>query len=131
MLLTVNICVLSPAYIPVQARRSLAHPPIEAVPAVKPAPSPQQAKSSRPQNGRTKVDWPPAVRQYVQRSFVPELQIPNISREEMEAKLKQVITDAAESDNLTNIDWEALPLPQHMIQNERNKLSASSMSPWA
>jgi hypothetical protein len=103
---------------------------MEAVPAVKAAPTPQHAKSSRPQNGRPKVDWPPAVRQYVQRSFVPEYQIPNISREEMEAKLKQVITDAAETDNLTNIDWEALPLPQEMIQNERNKTAASSVPTW-
>lgn len=44
----------------------------------------------------------------------------------MEIKLKQVITDAAESNNLSNVDWEALPLPQEMIQNERNQNSTAT-----
>ena len=37
----------------------------------------------------------------------------------MEMMLKKVISDAAENDRLTSIDWEALPLPQQMIHNER------------
>lgn len=37
----------------------------------------------------------------------------------MEMMLKKVISDAAETDRLTSIDWEALPLPQQMIHNER------------
>ena len=40
----------------------------------------------------------------------------------MEAKLKAVITNAAERDQLHAIDWETLPLPQVMIQNERNSI---------
>lgn len=40
----------------------------------------------------------------------------------MEAKLKQVITEAAENNMLETIDWDNLPLPQVMIQNERNRI---------
>ncbi|KAK2742269.1 hypothetical protein FQN55_007938 [Onygenales sp. PD_40] len=123
----------SPAYIPVQARRSLAHPPSEATTTSKlDTPEPSAPKPASSQPAKPKVDWPAAVRQYVRRSFIPEFQIPSVSRQEMEAKLKQIITDAAESDNLFNVDWEALPLPQQMIQNERNRVLTSSVpSPWA
>lgn len=58
---------------------------------------------------------------YVQRCFVPENQIAGIGRQDLEKKLKQVITDAAESSNLSNINWEAMPLPQEMLRDERNK----------
>ena len=68
---------------------------------------------------KEKVDWPPAVRQYVQRCFVPENMIKGISREDMEAKLKSVITQAAESNNLHSVNWADLPLPQQMLQEER------------
>jgi hypothetical protein len=69
----------------------------------------------------------------VQRSFVPEYQIAGISRQELEQKLKQVITEAAASDILDTVDWDTLPLPQVMIQNERNKALTNPMvsSPWA
>ena len=39
----------------------------------------------------------------------------------MEAKLKKVITEAAESGNLHDVNWDELPLPQQMIQEERNR----------
>lgn len=68
------------------------------------------------------MEWPPAVRQYVQRCFVPEQQITGVSRQDMETKLKQVITQAAENNQLEIIDWDSLPLPQVMIANDRNKL---------
>jgi hypothetical protein len=49
----------------------------------------------------------------------------------METKLKKVITDAAESNSLPTIDWENLPLPQEMIQSERNRRpKTSTTSPW-
>lgn len=66
---------------------------------------------------------------YVQRSFVPENQIASVSRGEMETKLKAVITEAAQSDNLETIDWDSLPLPQVMIQNERNRVLTSGKTP--
>jgi hypothetical protein len=70
---------------------------------------------------KKKINWPPAVRQYVQRCFTPEAMVKGITKEEMEAKLKKVITDAAESGNLNNVNWAELPLPQQMIQEERNQ----------
>ncbi|PGH06423.1 hypothetical protein GX51_02435 [Blastomyces parvus] len=119
----------SPAYIPVQARRSLAHHAPEPIATSKTEPrEPSSPKSADPKAGKSKIDWPPAVRQYVQRSFVPEFQIASVSRMDMEQKLKQVITEAAESGNLHNVDWENLPLPQQMIQNERNKILTSSVT---
>ena len=49
----------------------------------------------------------------------------------METRLKKVISDAAESDNLTIIDWEALPLPQQMIQTERVMFAQNTANtPW-
>ncbi|KAL2361072.1 hypothetical protein RJZ56_006066 [Blastomyces dermatitidis] len=117
----------SPAYIPVQARRSLAHHAPEPTTVAKTESRELSSpKSTDPKAGKSKIDWPPAVRQYVQRSFVPEFQIASVSRMDMEQKLKQVITEAAESGNLHNVDWENLPLPQQMIQNERNKILTSA-----
>ncbi|KAG5296376.1 SAC3/GANP domain-containing protein [Histoplasma capsulatum G186AR] len=120
---------VSPAYIPVQARRSLAHHTSESTTAkTEPRESSSSPKTADSKTGKSKIDWPPAVRQYVQRSFVPEFQIASVSRMEMEQKLKQVITEAAENGNLYNVDWENLPLPQQMIQNERNKILTSALS---
>ena len=34
-------------------------------------------------------------------------------------KLKKIISDAAESDTLLDVDWNNLPLPQRMLQTER------------
>ncbi|KAL9625735.1 MAG: hypothetical protein Q9160_000055 [Pyrenula sp. 1 TL-2023] len=81
---------------------------------------------------KKRVDWPPAVRQYVQRSFVPEAAIDGISKQEMEIKLKRVITEAAESDSLNNVDWARLPLPQQMLQDEKNRaiLAPQVLSNW-
>lgn len=78
------------------------------------------------------MEWSAPVRSYVQRSFVPENQIPGISRQELEQKLKQIITAAAEGKNIDAIDWDKRPLPQVMIQNERNQILTNPMvsSPW-
>lgn len=48
----------------------------------------------------------------------------------MESKLKAVITDAAQGDTLDSIDWDSLPLPQVMVQNERNRVLTSGSSDW-
>lgn len=81
---------------------------------------------------RKRVEWPSPVRSYVQRSFDQGSQIPSVSRQELEKKLKQVITEAAQSDSLETVDWNSLPLPQIMIQNERNSVLTHSLtsSPW-
>jgi hypothetical protein len=64
------------------------------------------------------MEFPPAVRSYVQRSFAPENQVASVDTKEMQEKLRFVITDAAENHKLEMIDWERLALPQVMIQNE-------------
>ncbi|KAB8069950.1 SAC3/GANP domain protein [Aspergillus leporis] len=110
----------TPAYIPVQARRSLAHTAAAPV-SSKPAAADAAA--------RKRVEWPTPLRLYVQRSFAPENQMSSVSRDEMEKKLKTVITEAAESDKLDKIDWGSLPLPQVLIQNERNRILASPSVP--
>jgi len=48
----------------------------------------------------------------------------------MEAKLKQVITEAAENNRLDKVDWDSLPLPQVMIQNERNRILTNPAMAW-
>ena len=54
-----------------------------------------------------------------------------IDREEMETKLKRVISEAAESNTLHTQNWDSLPLPQQMIQNERAKvLQMPVTKPW-
>ncbi|OJZ84232.1 hypothetical protein ASPFODRAFT_72529 [Aspergillus luchuensis CBS 106.47] len=118
---------VAPAYIPVQARRSIA--PTKAT---NPVPSSTPPTTSADAATRKKVEFPEAVRKYVQRSFAPENRLPTVDRSEMEAKLKSVITEAAEGNMLDKIDWETLPLPQVMVQNDRNMVLASpGVSTWA
>ena len=73
------------------------------------------------QQPRRKTDWSPSVRQYVQRSFAVENAIENVGRVEIEIKLKQVITEAAENGTLDQIDWQSLPLPQQLVVQDRAK----------
>lgn len=78
------------------------------------------------------MEFPDAVRSYVQRCFAPDNQVASVSIPEMQNKLREIITSAAESRKLHSIDWERLPLPQVQIQNERNKILANpSVSSWA
>ncbi|PKY05873.1 hypothetical protein P168DRAFT_250818 [Aspergillus campestris IBT 28561] len=120
----------APAYIPVQARRSLATPaPTKS--AVSQPPSVSSQPSTTEASARKRVEWPAPVRSYVQRCFAPENQMVSVSRQEMEAKLKSVITTAAERDELHTTNWDVLPLPQVMVQNERNRILASpNVSAW-
>ncbi len=69
-----------------------------------------------------KVTWPQPVRSYVQRAFQDEHQIPGIERGDIEAKLKQTITQANDRGELATVDWDHLPLPQQMIRAERGAL---------
>ncbi|KAL2810872.1 SAC3/GANP/Nin1/mts3/eIF-3 p25 family-domain-containing protein [Aspergillus granulosus] len=117
----------TPAYIPVQARRTLSTPVSKPTATVSSQPAPTDADAS----ARKRVEFPPAVRLYVQRCFEPEHQIPGVTRQEMEAKLKSVITEAAQSDSLHKIDWSTLPLPQVMVQNDKTRILANpEVSTW-
>ncbi|KAJ5580024.1 uncharacterized protein N7459_006009 [Penicillium hispanicum] len=120
----------TPAYIPVQARRSLAHNKTSH-PATNESTPSQPTMSTADADSRPRVEFSPAVRLYVQRSFAPENQISSVSNTEMQEKLRHVITDAAEKQTINMIDWERLPLPQHMVLSERNKILANpSVSNW-
>jgi len=60
-----------------------------------------------------------------------ENNIPDIGREEMEVRLKKVISDAAEGNTLLTVDWDNLPLPQQMIQTDRLRVDyANVTSTW-
>jgi hypothetical protein len=71
-----------------------------------------------PNPNQSKMEWPQSVKDYVRRSFEPGREIPNISKSNMERKLKEVITQAAESGHLLTTDWVNYPLPQQLIQQE-------------
>ncbi|KAL4812651.1 SAC3/GANP/Nin1/mts3/eIF-3 p25 family-domain-containing protein [Aspergillus spinulosporus] len=116
----------TPAYIPVQARRSLTTPASTST-----TPTPQPKTTTGDAGNRKRVEWPEPVRMYVQRCFAPENQISGVSRQEMEAKLRSVITEAAQSDALDKINWEAQPLPQVMVQNDKLRILANpEASTW-
>lgn len=74
-----------------------------------------------------KVEWPPAVRDYVRRAFDPESAIVGVSSLEMQTKLKETISYYAERNMQESIDWTTYPLPQELIQEERRK--AALLSP--
>lgn len=124
-----NNLLAAPAYTPVQARRSLAH---HTTPTNGTVPRQPTQSASPDTEGRARVEFPPPVRSYVQRCFAPENQVASVSIPEMQEKLRHVITEAAQNNKLGLIDWERLPLPQTMVQNERNKILANpSSSNWA
>jgi hypothetical protein len=75
--------------------------------------------AAAPEPAKTKIDWPDSVRRYVQRSFIPANLDPSVTRAEIEAKLKETITQANEKGVMYKLDWDAMPLPQHMIREER------------
>ena len=114
----------SPAFTAISARQSFDRPMIPPPPKDPPPPQPSTSQKL----GR---DWPQAVRQYVQRSFAESNIVPDISRAEMEAKLKDVISNAAETNSLLTMDWSNLPLPQIMIQSERSVYSGPGFVPSA
>jgi hypothetical protein len=66
-----------------------------------------------------KVEWPPAVRDYVRRAFDPANAIDGISNADMQTKLKATISFYAERDAHESIDWPTYPLPQQLLQEER------------
>ena len=127
-----KIYKVSTAFTSVPVRRTtFVRPPTSSI-VPPPPPPPHPIPASTPDSvkiEKPKREWPSSVRQYVQRSFAIEHSISGIGREEMETKLKQVISEAAENDILSTVDWEALPLPQQMIQAERAKTIQPPLNP--
>jgi hypothetical protein len=114
----------SPAYNAVNPRTTLQPAPVPV--------SPHQLKSKRhesdslPQSSMgtvlskpKKVEWPPAVRDYVRRAFDPANAIEGISNADMQTKLKATISFYAELNAHDTIDWPTYPLPQQLLQEER------------
>jgi SAC3 family protein LENG8/THP3 len=117
----------APAYTPVQARQTFAYPPAQ-LPHYPPQPPYLQAPSiEQPPMKKKKIDWPMPVRHYVQRSFDPANMVPDVSKSEMEAKLKETISAATDNDQLHTVDWDGLPLPQQLIRMERTQ---TMPTPW-
>jgi hypothetical protein len=121
-------CILdTPAYTSVPAMQSFGYhpPPMPHYPP--PAQYNQVTVVDPPPPKPTKIQWPLSVRQYVQRSFEPANMATDVTKGEIEAKLKEVITAATDNDQLLTIDWTNLPLPQQLIRMER---AQGSTRPW-
>lgn len=122
----------NPAFVPVQVRQAFNpytpptppsyagyvppapnHPPVL-------VPTPPDAAQTEP--SKTKTEWPKSVRNYVQRSFLPQNDDPSVSRAEVEAKLKETIGTAKENGTLFTIDWDAVPLPHALVKADRDAL---------
>ncbi|CAK7199682.1 hypothetical protein SEUCBS139899_002365 [Sporothrix eucalyptigena] len=106
------------AYTPVQVRQSFGAPP--------PYPPPPFGTTAHPpppippaEEPKKKIDWPLSVRNYVQRSFLPANLDASVSRTDMEAKLKETISHANDTNVMYTIDWDSMPLPQQLIREER------------
>lgn len=106
-----------PTYVP----PPLHHPPV-------PPPPPAVASPSPSNEPRKKIDWPPTVREYVNRCFAAEHQIAGIEKSEMEKRLREVITNAAHSNMLYSYNWETMPLAQEMIQEDRKRAALGLQS---
>jgi hypothetical protein len=118
--------IVPTAFTPVSARRTFAHQPSSPYHPPEPVAAPPPQKRAR--------EWPPAVREYVQRSFAEENLILGITKKDIEGKLKDTITRATESEQLWNIDWGNLALPHTMILEERKEaltIPIPAPSPWA
>lgn len=94
-------------------------------PVIAPPPPPE------PSPGKKKIDWPPSVRDYVQRSFDASNMDPSVSRSDMESKLKETISNATAQGTLYTVDWVNLRLPQEMIVEERRMHVLQNKSPSA
>ena len=119
----------SNAFTPVSVRRTFANvahtaPGVSAAHPIVPMAPPAPEKVKR--------EWPESVRAYVQRAFATDNEAPGVARQEMEARLKKVISQSAESNTLFTLDWATVPLPQQMILNERGHHTKLAPNPsWA
>ena len=86
---------------------------------------PQQAPPTQ------KIEWPPAVRAYVQRSFAAENEASGVSKEQLTARMKEVINGSVTDHTLHTRDWDSYPLPQQLILNDLSgKTAAPPPQAW-
>ncbi|KAK1834254.1 SAC3/GANP/Nin1/mts3/eIF-3 p25 family-domain-containing protein [Podospora conica] len=134
----------APAFTPVQVRQGFS----QQYPAPQPVypASTYTASSLSPQTNHTissasptpsasttqaRIEWPESVRAYVQRAFLQHNMDESVTRQEMEVKLKDTISVAAANGSMYTIDWETMPLPQHMIKASRVQFLQQAQSPAA
>ncbi|KAI1253587.1 hypothetical protein MGN70_005797 [Eutypa lata] len=112
----------APAYTPITVRQGFgqAYQPQSQYPYAAPT-NPPQPSTTAPDQQASKIDWPDAVRQYVQRSFEDANKDPSVTRGEMETKLKEVIRYTQECGTMYTTDWALMPLPQQMVRTERQQ----------
>ncbi|KAI9677760.1 MAG: hypothetical protein M1829_002532 [Trizodia sp. TS-e1964] len=124
-IITENVKFDQPVYLSVPSQVGFARPFIAQS---QPLSSPTQSNKAKeePEAPRKRIEWSAAVRSYVQRTFSGEHQIEGISREVIEPKLKQIITEAQMNNNLDSTDWDKFPLPQQIIQSEKVALRFNS-----
>jgi hypothetical protein len=96
-----------------------------------PANPPQSSNSISPpdQQQQQKFDWPQSVRNYVQRTFQASNEIPGVGREEKESRLKEIIRSEQERGTMHSTKWEEMPLPQQLIQKERQQALIAAVDP--
>ncbi|ROT42893.1 hypothetical protein SODALDRAFT_270007 [Sodiomyces alkalinus F11] len=127
----------APAYTPVQVRQGFGQYPhvpssTNSLGPFAPAPIPAQVNQNAnvppnptPMDGtpsapppKGKVSFSDAVRNYVRRAFLPANLDPTIRRQDIEAKLKETISYAADNGLLDSTDWDAMPLPVELIKKD-------------
>jgi hypothetical protein len=121
-----------PAYNAVQPRTTLQHANV-AAPVQRPLSRqhahqankmPQANASASPAAGKPKkVEWPPAVREYVRRAF--DDKTTTASNADMQRKLKETISFYAERNMLATIEWTTFPLPGKLLEDERKNALVS------
>ncbi|KPM45314.1 hypothetical protein AK830_g1126 [Neonectria ditissima] len=123
----------NPAFIPVTVRQGFGQhgtaqnapyagyvpPPPPVQPQMTTA-SPVTGATPAPDQAKGKIEWPESVRNYVQRSFLPQNDDSSVSRADVEAKLKSTIGSAKENGTLYTIDWDTMPLPHVFVKAERD-----------
>lgn len=88
----------------------------------------QQPEAKNPEPTTSgKVVWPDSVRNYVSRSFHPENDDSTVPRQEVEAKLKEVIRTATDNGTLYTIDWNSMASPQMLVKADRAALAGQTL----
>ncbi|KAI8632489.1 SAC3/GANP/Nin1/mts3/eIF-3 p25 family-domain-containing protein [Xylariaceae sp. FL1651] len=96
-----------------------------------PANPPQHTSTMSPPSDQQqqKFDWPQSVRNYVQRTFQASNEISGIPREEKESRLKEIIRSEQEKGTMYTTNWDEMPLPQQLIQKERQQALMAAVNP--
>ncbi|KAI1203834.1 SAC3/GANP/Nin1/mts3/eIF-3 p25 family-domain-containing protein [Nemania serpens] len=123
---------MNTAYTPVSIRPGFgqAYQSQQQYPYSAPANPPQPSNTMSPpsdQQQQQKFDWPQSVRNYVQRTFQASNEIPGVGREEKESRLKEIIRSEQEKGTMFTTSWEEMPLPQQLIQKERQQALMASV----